>query len=159
MEVDKSWSFLFNWVILRWTSRSFSGVYDLKPWSKIWGFNRIHFLHSFWSFLGRYTTWKGSMAGNSYVLVFSCPPTFCQLLGVSSHRSFHQFVSPWDDQIDCFTYRRSTSAGPCVAKSLLGDFRQRRYDVVYRRFGATWLEDFLHKVGKCQQLWGVHNST
>ena len=95
---------------------------------------------------------------NSYVLFFHDPllfVSFWECLVIC----FHHRVSLWDDQIDCFTYRRSTSATR-VAKSLMGDFRQRRYDVVYRRFGATWLEDFLHKVGTCQQLWGgVHIST
>jgi len=39
-------------------------------------------------------------------------------------------------EVETYKLRRRSTSATRVAKSLLGDFRQRRYDVVYRRFGV-----------------------
>lgn len=39
-------------------------------------------------------------------------------------------------EVETYKLRRRSTSATRVAKSLMGDFRQRRYDVVYRRFGV-----------------------
>jgi len=39
-------------------------------------------------------------------------------------------------EVETYKLRRRSTSTTRVAKSLMGDFRQRRYDVVYRRFGV-----------------------